>query len=115
MSYNYITADTHFGHTNINLYEPSRVSKAQTEGYDTFDEYMIDTWNDTVRDNDEVLHLGDFAFKDNYKIAEKLKGNITLIVGNYDKKEHIIFYKKLGWKIYNVPKKNNQTKINIYS
>ncbi len=60
---------------------------------------MIDTWNDTVRDNDEVLHLGDFAFKDNYKIAEKPKGNITLIVGNHDKKEHIIFYKKLGWKI----------------
>ena len=99
MKFNYITADTHFGHTNINLYEPSRVVKAQIEGYDTFDEYMIDTWNDTVRDNDEVLHLGDFAFKDNYKIAEKLKGNITLLIGNHDKKEHIAFYKKLGWKI----------------
>ena len=57
MIFNYITADTHFGHTNINLYEPTRMSKAQMEGYDTFDEYMIDIWNDTVRDNDKILHL----------------------------------------------------------
>ena len=99
MKFNYITADTHFGHININLYEPSRMSKAQMEGYDSFDEYMIDTWNETVNEDDNILHLGDFAFKDDYKIAEKLKGNITLVIGNHDKKEHLIFYKKLDWKI----------------
>lgn len=80
MKFNYITADTYFGHTNINLYEPTRGAKAQKEGYNSFDEYMIDTWNNTVRDIDEILHLGDFAFKDNYKIAEKLKGNTILLV-----------------------------------
>lgn len=97
--FDYITADTHFGHTNINLYEPSRVSKAQMEGYKNFDEYMIDTWNETVKEDDTVLHLGDFAFKDGYEVAKKLKGNITLIIGNHDKPKHIEYYNQLGWKI----------------
>lgn len=62
IKFDFITADTHFGHININLYEPSRISKAQMEDFRDFDEYMIDEWNDTVSNNDAVLHLGDFAF-----------------------------------------------------
>ena len=50
----FIIADTHFGHDNIKLYEPLRQS--------IDDEMMIDLWNSIVTDEDEVWHLGDFAF-----------------------------------------------------
>jgi len=107
--YDYIIADTHFGHENILLYEPSRLQKARIEGYEDFDEFMIDVWNERVKPNDKVLHLGDFAFKNGYKIAQRLNGDITLIRGNHDRDEHIRFYKKLGWGIIdkitlNIPK-----------
>jgi len=46
--YKFITADTHFGHTNILQYEASRLQKAEIEGYGNFDEYMIEVWNETV-------------------------------------------------------------------
>jgi calcineurin-like phosphoesterase family protein len=99
MYFDYVTADTHFGHTNILLYESSRLQKMMIEGYDSFDEYMIEVWNDTIKPNDKILHLGDFAFANGYKTAKELKGDVTLLVGNHDKKEHINFYKKLDWKI----------------
>lgn len=97
--FDYITADTHFAHNNINTYEPSRISKAQMKGYRIFDKYMIDEWNDKVKDNDNILHLGDVAFKEGYLEAKKLKGNITLLIGNHDKFKHIDYYRSLGWKI----------------
>jgi hypothetical protein len=31
----------HFGHSSINLYEPSRVTKAQPEGYASFNKSML--------------------------------------------------------------------------
>lgn len=99
MKFEYITADTHFGHIHINTYEPSRMGKAQMEGYDYFDHYMIDEWNDRVTPSDNVLHLGDVAFKDGYKIANKLKGNVTLIRGNHDRGKHLEYYRSLGWRI----------------
>ena len=99
MKIDYITADTHFGHSNILDYEPMRLKKAKSMGYDSFDDFMVDIWNDTVQKGDKVLHLGDFAFKDGYKIAQKLNGDITLLIGNHDKRGHVKFYKKLGWKI----------------
>jgi len=100
MIFDYIVADTHFRHTNMNN-KPSRKIIARKNGYSKFDEYLIDTWNKTVNEDDNILHLGDFAFRDGYQNAKELKGNITLLIGNHDKKEHIIYYKKLGWKIIN--------------
>jgi len=94
-----IISDTHFGHTNMLLYEPFRMQKARMEGYEDFDEFLIDWLNDYINKGDEVLHLGDVAFKDNYKLAKKLNGKITLIKGNHDKQAHIDYYKSIGWKI----------------
>jgi len=95
----YIIADTHFSHKNILLYEPSRISKMNIEGYNSFDRFLIDLWNDTINPNDSVLHLGDFAFKDGYKVAKKLNGKVTIIKGNHDKKTHLDFYKSIGWRV----------------
>lgn len=94
-----IIADTHFGHTNILKYEPIRIQKAKMEGYKDFDKFLIDWLNRNIKADDEVLHLGDVAFKDNYKLAKKLNGKITLIKGNHDKEKHIEFYKSIGWKV----------------
>jgi len=94
-----IITDTHLGHTNMLLYEPVRMQKARMEGYEDFDEFLIEWLNDCIKKDDEVLHLGDVAFKDSYKLAKKLNGKITLIKGNHDKEKHIDFYKSIGWKI----------------
>jgi len=94
-----IIADTHFCHTNLLKHEPKRIEKMQMEGYKNFDNFLVDRLNLEINKNDNVLHLGDVAFKDGYKYAKKLNGNFTLIIGNHDKKIHIDFYKSIGWKV----------------
>jgi calcineurin-like phosphoesterase family protein len=69
------------------------------EGYDYFDYYMVDEWNSTVNEGESVLHLGDFAFKDGYKVAKKLNGTVTLLKGNHDREKHFEYYRSLGWRI----------------
>ena len=87
----FIIADTHFGHDNIKLYEPLRQS--------IDDEMMIDLWNSIVTDEDEVWHLGDFAFKSKgWDYAKVLKGKITLLKGNHDFKKSTAFLKEHGFK-----------------
>ena len=95
----YVIADTHFNHTNMLSYEPTRVEQTKINGYKLFENMLIDNWNKTIDKSTEILHLGDVAFSDGYKISEKLNGKVTLIIGNHDKKEHIIFYKQQKWKI----------------
>ena len=94
----YIISDTHFGHTNMLLHEPERLQKASMEGYGNFDRFLIERLNGCISKNDEVLHLGDVAFEEGYKLAKKLNGKITLIKGNHDKDRHIEYYKSIGWK-----------------
>jgi calcineurin-like phosphoesterase family protein len=75
------------------------MQKARIEGYEDFDRFLIDWLNSYISKDDTVLHLGDVAFKDGYKLAKKLNGKITLIKGNHDKDKHIEFYKSLNWEI----------------
>jgi calcineurin-like phosphoesterase family protein len=75
------------------------LQKAKIEGYKDFDRFLIDRLNSCISKDDEVLHLGDVAFKEGYKLAKKLNGKITLIKGNHDKDGHIEFYKSLGWDV----------------
>ncbi len=52
------------------------------------DNTIIEKWNKKVNKNDEVYHLGDFAFTDKNKIEKIIKslnGKIHLIFGNHDK------------------------------
>ena len=86
----YIISDTHFGHENIKTYEPVR------KDYD--DERLIQLWNETITSEDEVLHLGDFAFKSNgWEMAKRLNGNITLLKGNHDFKKGRNALRELGF------------------
>ena len=86
----YIISDTHFGHENIKTYEPVR------KDYD--DERLIQLWNETITPEDEVLHLGDFAFKSNgWVMAKRLNENITLLKGNHDFKKGRNALRELGF------------------
>ncbi len=52
---------------------------------------MITNWNNTVRPNDIVYHLGDFAYGDGSKSPDKyfnrLNGHKHLVIGNHDNKK----------------------------
>ena len=104
----YLIADTHFGHDAIKLYEPMRESISDAQ--------IIELWNSVVSDEDEVLHLGDFAFKSpGWDYAKALKGKITLLKGNHDFKKSTSFLQEHGFVrvidsiVLDIPLKEKQT------
>jgi calcineurin-like phosphoesterase family protein len=83
MNKNYfIIADNHFGHTRI-------IDHCQRPFHDVkmMDDYMVMRWNQVVKTNDIVYHLGDLFWneKSAIDILPKLNGEIHLILGNHDK------------------------------
>ena len=79
------TADHHFGHTNIIKYcgRPFRDANHMNT-------VMVERWNEAVREDQTVFHLGDFSFKGPSntvpKLLNRLNGKIILIQGNHDHK-----------------------------
>jgi calcineurin-like phosphoesterase family protein len=79
----WVISDTHFGHRNIIDY--CRRPFADASHMDTT---MIRRWNERVKPEDLVYHLGDFGMvKDDYaaRILRQLAGKKILILGNHDK------------------------------
>lgn len=75
-------SDTHFGHKNILEYEKEARPFSTLE---EMHEVMIERWNNTVKPNDIIYHLGDFAFGKHWvAIAKHLQGKKRLIMGNHD-------------------------------
>jgi len=93
----YVISDTHFFHENIKKY---------CNRPDNFEELIIERWNNIVKEDDVVIHLGDFALgrKDKTKtkreqyacILGKLNGRKFLTKGNHDR-ESDEFYKSCGF------------------
>ncbi len=82
----FFTADTHFGHAGARtLYRRPFASVAE------MDAAMTERWNDTVRCDDDVWHLGDFALRTPALAAADLlrwlNGRKHLITGNNDPAE----------------------------
>ena len=51
-------------------------------------ETLIENWNNTVSDRDEIYVIGDFAFmgtKQTELVLQRLKGKKYLVRGNHDK------------------------------
>jgi len=86
----WIVSDTHIGHKSILKFEPKRLEQMKKEGFseDQHDEWIIKKWNETVKPDDVVLHLGDFAFTAVADNLEKLNGLIILALGNHDAKPY---------------------------
>lgn len=87
----YFTSDTHFNHANIIGYcnRPFRdVGHMNRE--------LVARWNDVVKPEDEVWHLGDYALGDqdvDGVIFAKLNGKKRLVRGNHDGSKAV----KLAW------------------
>ncbi len=71
----YFTADTHFDHNNIIIYEARPVFCF---------EYMVELWNRRVTDDDTIWVLGDFVWRKHDYWIPQLKGKINLLRGNHD-------------------------------
>ena len=83
----FITSDTHFGHAGVCRFthEDSGVKIRPWTDPDEMDEEMVERWNDTVRPNDKVYHLGDVVInRKSLSIMSRLNGDKVLIRGNHD-------------------------------
>jgi len=83
----YFTADLHLNHENIIKYcnRPFRDIEHHNKS-------LVNNWNQRVKDNDTVYHLGDFCFNNkSIKSSDwekQLNGKIIHIKGNHDKNNH---------------------------
>jgi calcineurin-like phosphoesterase family protein len=79
----FFTSDTHFGHGGaLGLYRRPFPSVA------AMNESLVERWNETVRPDDVVWHLGDFAIRQRPEIVQeflaRLNGRKRLVAGNND-------------------------------
>jgi len=83
----FLVSDTHFGHTGVCKFTRNDgVTKLRPwDNADEMDEEMIKRWNETVRPNDKVYHLGDVVInRKALKTLYRLNGDKVLIRGNHD-------------------------------
>lgn len=91
----WFTSDTHFNHTNVIKYCNRPFSSLEE-----MNEIIIFNWNQLVKPEDTIYHLGDFGFfrKDNTiskeEIFKQLNGQKILILGNHDHNNRV---KSLPW------------------
>lgn len=79
----YYIADPHFYHAALN----TAMDKRGFESVEAMNEYMIRKWNEKVRNNDEVVILGDLSWgkaTQTNELVEQLNGQLFLIQGNHD-------------------------------
>lgn len=107
----YYISDLHFGHKSI----ITMCNRPFTD-IDLMEQMLIDNWNTTIVNNDEVYFLGDFAYKCNQnkaiEILKKLNGRKYFIRGNHDKIAWLNKVKELGlienWSDYKEINDNNR-------
>jgi calcineurin-like phosphoesterase family protein len=83
----WLVSDTHFGHAGVCRFMRSDgVTKLRPwDDPDEMDEAMISLWNDRVRSDDKVYHLGDVVInRRSLKTLTRLNGDKVLIRGNHD-------------------------------
>ena len=83
----YLVSDTHFGHAGVcRFMRNDGVTKLRP--WDTpedMDEAMVKAWNERVRPNDKVYHLGDVVINRRaLATMARLNGDKVLIRGNHD-------------------------------
>jgi calcineurin-like phosphoesterase family protein len=95
----YFTSDTHLGHARIVTIGAGRPFKTIQE----HDAELIKRWNERVKPDDVVFHLGDFNYKSSVDAdfyLKQLNGRKFLIVGNHDKQKTITAD---GWEVAPLP------------
>lgn len=80
----YYIADLHFYHAAMN----DRMDCRGFADVNEMNQYMIDKWNRKVRDNDEVVIIGDLSWgnaEETSELTRRLNGRLFLIQGNHDR------------------------------
>ena len=82
----FFIADTHFSHRNIIT---SRMVRPRPfASIEAHDEHLIAAWNNRIRPDDTVWHLGDFAYGASAarcrEVFHRLAGVKRLVWGNHD-------------------------------
>ena len=83
----FLVSDTHFGHAGVCRFTRSDgVTKLRPwDDAEEMDEAMVKAWNDRVKPNDKVYHLGDVVInRKALPILSRLNGDKVLIRGNHD-------------------------------
>jgi calcineurin-like phosphoesterase family protein len=83
----YLVSDTHFGHAGVcRFLRNDGVTKLRPwDNPEEMDEFMVKAWNERVRPNDKVYHLGDVVINRRaLATLERLNGDKVLIRGNHD-------------------------------
>ena len=76
----WFTSDTHFYHEQDFLYKPRGF-----ESFEEMNEAIVQRWNNVVKSDDVVYHLGDVLMSHyDVEIIKRLNGTIFLIRGNHD-------------------------------
>jgi len=119
----WLISDTHLDHDKLTeIYEPIRIETALKHGYKYFDDFQIDQWNSKIKDEDTILHMGDFTinkFDDDKtynnirKFSGLLNGRKILMRGNHDRAPAEI-YEDLGWIVIKEPLINDHFPYIIY-
>ena len=82
----FLVSDTHFGHAGVCRF--LRSDGAKLRPWDCPDKMtadMVALWNQTVRPNDNVYHLGDVVInRKSLDVLPRLHGDKVLIKGNHD-------------------------------
>lgn len=83
----YVISDTHLGHANALRWTDRHGELIRGGLFDTIEEHdecIIQHWNDTVRPEDIVYHLGDVYFGQGKHLLSQLNGRKRLVLGNHD-------------------------------
>ena len=82
----FLVSDTHFGHAGVCRFLREDGSKLRPwDDPSEMDEAMIKRWNERVRPNDKVYHLGDVVInRKALSTLSRLNGDKVLIRGNHD-------------------------------
>ena len=83
----FLVSDTHFGHAGVCRFthEDTGIKIRPWTDPNEMDEDMVRMWNETVRPNDKVYHLGDVVINRKSLVTlSRLNGDKVLIRGNHD-------------------------------
>lgn len=82
----FLVSDTHFGHAGVCRFTRDDGSKLRPwTDPDEMDEHLVRVWNERVRPQDKVYHLGDVVInRKALRTLARLNGDKVLIRGNHD-------------------------------
>lgn len=88
----YLTSDLHLGHDREFIWKARGFNSIQQ-----MNETIVETWNRTIDDDDDIYILGDVMLgsPDNIHYVERLRGRIHIVLGNHDTAKREEMYRNL--------------------